>query len=94
MSMTGMPSVMQTTSGRAGIDRFQDGVGGERPAGHRSRWHWRRSWRRIRDRVEDRQVEMGGAAFAGRDAAHHLGAVGDRLLGVKGALGAGEALGR
>src|ERR1700761_2093782 len=32
------------------------------------------------------------SAFAGRDAAHHLGAVGDRLFGMEGALGAGEAL--
>src|SRR5579863_10504073 len=35
---------------------------------------------------------MRGAAFPRRDAAHHLGAVGDRLLGVEGALRAGEAL--
>ncbi len=32
------------------------------------------------------------AAFAGRDAADHLGAVGDGLLGVEGALSAGDAL--
>ena len=43
-------------------------------------------------RVEHRQVEMLRAAFARRDAAHHLGAVGDRLLGMEGALRAGEAL--
>ena len=35
---------------------------------------------------------MGGAAFAGRGAAHHLGAIGDGLLGMEGALIAGEAL--
>ncbi|GAB1395633.1 hypothetical protein MASR1M65_04100 [Saprospiraceae bacterium] len=35
---------------------------------------------------------MGGAALAGRDAADHLGAVGDGLFGVEGALRAGEAL--
>src|SRR6201986_3487973 len=35
---------------------------------------------------------MGGAAFARGHSAHHLGAVGDRLLGVEGALRAGEAL--
>ena len=35
---------------------------------------------------------MGGAALARRHAAHHLGAVGDRLLGMEGALRAGEAL--
>ncbi len=44
------------------------------------------------DGVEHRQAEMGRAAFAGRDAADHLGPVGDRLLGVEGALRAGEAL--
>ena len=42
--------------------------------------------------VEHRQVEMAGAAFARRDAADHFGAVGDRLLGMEGALRAGEAL--
>ena len=36
--------------------------------------------------VEHRQVEMRGAALARRHAAHHLGAVGDRLLGMEGAL--------
>ena len=35
---------------------------------------------------------MGLAAFAGRGAADHLGAVGDRLLGMEGAVLAGEAL--
>ena len=35
---------------------------------------------------------MRRAAFAGRDAADHLGAVGDRLLGMEGAVLAGEAL--
>ena len=35
---------------------------------------------------------MRGAAFARRHAADHLGAVGDRLLGMEGALRAGEAL--
>src|SRR5215510_14278462 len=35
---------------------------------------------------------MGRPAFARGDAAHHLGAVGDRLLGVERALRAGEAL--
>ena len=35
---------------------------------------------------------MGRAAFAGRDAADHLGAVGDRLLGMERAVLAGDAL--
>src|SRR5262245_42941144 len=44
------------------------------------------------NRIEHRQPEMAGAAFTGRSAAHHLGAVGDRLLGVERAVLAGEAL--
>ncbi len=74
------------------VDRFQDGVGGE--------------GRRHIDRgsvgadlllgfahgVEHRQAQMGLAAFARRGAAHHLGAVGDGLFGMEGALAAGEAL--
>ena len=43
-------------------------------------------------RVEHRQIEVGRATFAGADAAGHLGAVGDRLFGVEGAVFAGEAL--
>jgi hypothetical protein len=35
---------------------------------------------------------MGGAALARGDSADHLGSVGDRLFGMEGALGAGEAL--
>src|SRR4030095_11740244 len=42
--------------------------------------------------VEHRQAQMGGAAFARRRAADHLGAVGDRLLGMERAVLAGEAL--
>ena len=42
--------------------------------------------------LEDRKADMLGSAFAGRYAADHLGAVGDGLLGVEGALGAGDAL--
>src|SRR6516225_97523 len=42
--------------------------------------------------IEDRQVEMPSAAFARCHTADHLGAVGDRLLGVEGALGAGDPL--
>src|SRR5438067_1134276 len=47
---------------------------------------------RLVNGVEHRQVEVLGAALPGRDAADHPGAVGDRLLGVEGALRAGEAL--
>src|SRR5262249_17452690 len=46
----------------------------------------------LRYGVEDRQAEMSGAAFARRCAANHLGAVGDRLLGMKRAVLAGETL--
>jgi len=41
---------------------------------------------------EDRALEMLGAAFAGSDAADHVCAVLDHLLGVEGAFAAGEAL--
>src|SRR6516165_3052698 len=42
--------------------------------------------------VEDRQIEMSGAAFARRHTADHPRAVGDRLLGVEATLGAGHPL--
>ena len=35
---------------------------------------------------------MGGPTLAGRDAADHLGAVGDGLFGMEGPLGTGETL--
>src|SRR5688572_877879 len=47
---------------------------------------------RLGDGVEHWQVEMSRAALARRDAADHLRAIGDGLLGVKGAGLAGEAL--
>jgi hypothetical protein len=92
MSSTGMPSVMQTDQLHLGVDRLEDRVGGKGRrhvdhggigAGHGLG---------LMDRVEDRQVEMVMPAFAGRHAADHLGAVGDGLFGVEGALRAGEAL--
>src|SRR5580704_8787684 len=46
----------------------------------------------LRDRLEYRQAEMDGAAFARRRAADHLGAVGNRLFGMEGTVLAGEAL--
>src|SRR6185436_5114607 len=44
------------------------------------------------DGVEHRKTEMRRAAFARRGATDHLGAVGDRLLGMEGAVLAREAL--
>ena len=74
------------------VDRFQDRVGGK---GRRHIDHAGGAARRglgLAHRVEHGQAQMRGAAFAGRGAAHHLGAVGDRLLGMERALIAGEAL--
>src|ERR1700730_15452603 len=76
----------------AGIDRLEDGVGGERRRHVDRRGGGAGLAYGLVDGVVDGQVEMLGAAFAGRHAADHLGAVGDRLLGVERALGAGEAL--
>src|SRR6185312_2093573 len=42
--------------------------------------------------VEDRQIEMGRAAFARRRAADHLGSISDRRLRMEGAVLAGETL--
>ena len=87
-----MPSVMQTTSGISASTASRIEFGGVR----RRHVDHARGGAGLGDRlghgVEHRQVEMGGAAFARRHAAHHLGAVGDRLLGMEGALRAGEAL--
>src|SRR5271169_2407561 len=75
-----------------GIDRFEDRVGGK---GRRHIDHARVApglGARLVDRVEHWQIEVTRSAFARGDASDHLGAVGDRLLGVKGALRAGDAL--
>src|SRR5579872_404720 len=75
-----------------GIDRLENRVGGE---GRRDINDAGRSIRRPHralDRVEDREIEMAGAALPRGHPAHHLGAVGDRLLGMERPLGAGEAL--
>src|SRR6266404_4430149 len=76
----------------AGIGGFEDRIRGK---GRRHVDHARIAAGldvRLVDGVEDREVEMAGTTFTRRHAANHLGAVGDRLLGVEGALGAGEAL--
>ena len=78
---------------RLGVDRFADRV---RRAGRRHIDHARVGagfLPRFGDRVEDRQAEMDRAALAGRHAAHELGPVGHRLLGMERAVLAGEALG-
>ena len=75
-----------------GVDRLEDGVGGEgrrhvdRGGGGAGRLLG------LGDGVEDREADVGLAALSGGDAADHPGAVGDGLLGVEGALGAGQAL--
>src|SRR5216684_4378326 len=76
----------------ARIDRLENGVGGEGRRHVDGRGGGAGPAHGFVDGVEDGQVEMLGAAFAGCHAADHLGAVGDRLLGVERALGAGEAL--
>ena len=76
----------------AGIGRFEDRVGGERRRHVDHAGGGAGLLDGIRHRVEHRQVEVLFAATARRDAADHLGAVLDALLGVKGALLAGEAL--
>src|SRR6516162_489056 len=75
-----------------GIGRLEDRIGGE---GRRHIDHGRIAPSRgagLVYGVEDRQVKMPATAFARRDTADHLGAVGDRLLGMEGALGAGDPL--
>src|SRR5262245_8214095 len=77
---------------QAGIDGLQDGVRGK-GRGHIDDCGGGPGFaHRLVHRVEHWQVQMGGAAFAGGDSAHHLGAVGDGLLGMEGPLGAGETL--
>src|SRR6266404_5506624 len=75
-----------------GVGRLEDGIGGEGRRHVNDARIAAGDGARLVDGVEDRQIEVPGAAFARRHAADHLGAVGDRLLGVEGALGAGEAL--
>ena len=77
---------------QAGVGGFHDGVGGK---GRRNEDHGgvRAGFLDgLRNRIEHRAVEMLCAAFARRDAADHVGAVGDRLLRVERAFFAGEAL--
>ena len=68
----GTPSVMATTRLDAGVDRFQDGVGGERPAARRSSWRRRRSSRRPRRPCRRPAALDLLARLARRHAADHL----------------------
>ncbi len=92
MSRTGMPSVMATISGifASSASRIEFGREGRRHVDHggigAGLLH------RLVDGVEDGEVEVGLPALAGRHASDHRRAVGDGLLRVEGALGAGEAL--
>src|ERR1700722_8639998 len=75
-----------------GLDRLGDGVGRAR---RRHVDHARVAAGLVlgfRHGVEHRQVEVERAAFAGRRAADHLGAVVDRGLRMEGAVFAGETL--
>ena len=87
-----MPSVMHTTSGSSGIRRFHDRVRGERRRNENDGSIRAGLSHGSLDSVEYGQIEVLGAAFAGRDAADDVGAVRDRLLGMEGAFLAGEAL--
>ena len=76
----------------AGIGRLEDRVGRERRRHVDDAGGGAGFFDRIRHGVEHRQVQVLLAAAAGRDAADHLRAVLDALLGVERALLAGEAL--
>ena len=92
MSSVGMPSVMQTASGNAGVGRFHDRVGRAR---RRHENHGRIGagcLHGVGDGIEHRPAFMRRPALAGRDAADDLRAVRRRLLGVEGPLAAGDAL--
>ena len=67
----------------AGIDRFEDRVGGEcgRDEDHRGRRAGLRD--RLLDRIEDRQRDRRRAAFARRHATDHLRAVLQATFGVE-----------
>src|SRR4029077_3571495 len=75
-----------------GVDRFGDRVGGAGGRHIDDAGVAPGRFLGFDDGVEHRQVEMLAAAFARRRAADHLGAVGDRLLGMERAVLASEAL--
>ena len=87
-----MPSVMQTTSGRpasaASMMASAANGGGTKITEALAPV----SLTAFGDGVEHGQIEVLRAALAGRDAADHVGAIGDGLLRVESAFPAGEAL--
>ena len=83
MSSVGMPSVMQTTSGKPASMRLENGVGGVRRRHENDRGIRVGLARRFGDGVEHRHVVVQRAALAGRDAGDDLGAVSDHLLRVE-----------
>ena len=76
----------------ARVDRLEDRVGGEGRRHIDGARVGAGLSHRLSHGVEDGQPEMLGAALAGGHAADHARAIGDRLLGVEGALRAGDAL--
>ena len=92
MSMVGMPSVMQTTSGMPASAASM--IASAAPGGGTKITDALAPVfsHRFGDRVEDRPALVGRAALAGRDAADDVRVVGRGLLGVERALAAGQAL--
>ena len=77
---------------QAGVFGFEDGVGGERRRHEDDGGVGAGLLYRLGDGVEDRPALVGGAAFAGRDAADDFGAVFGAALRVEGSFFAGDSL--
>ena len=79
--------------GQFGVDSLQDRVR-RQMRGHIDRARiGARLLNRLLHGIEYGQPQMLGSPFARRDATHHLGAVGDRLLRMESALAAGLVMG-
>ncbi len=76
----------------AGVDGFEDGVGGEGGGDEDHGGVRAFFFDGFVDGVEDGDAERGLAAFAGRDAGDEFGAVVDAIFGVELAGFAGDAL--
>ena len=92
MSSVGIPSVMQTTSGKRASTASRIASAANGGGTKITEAFAPVLAHRLRDCVEYWNAEMFCAAFARRHAADYLRAVFDHLLGVKGAFAAGEAL--